>query len=171
MTSPYDMDQTNTWSYRNGKDIIKKKGILEGLPLIAQAYDQYGGGNQYLSERRELLEPAGWDEEVSITFEAPNTDGEVSRRSSFDAYKSGVLLEHESGEQMRANWHLLKMEAAHRDQRGFDATEGVDAGVLMIPDHVRYPTLERTENDVQAFLGNYFGFSIPLFVWEYPTQQ
>jgi len=168
--SKYELVERDTWSYRGGQDIVAQRGLLEELPTIARAYDEYGGGNQYLSERRELFEPINWEQEVSIRFEAPNSDGEISRRASFDAFKSGILLEHESGEQMRANWHLMKMEAAHRDQRGFTEDRNVDAGVLLIPDYVNFPTLDRTENDVQAFLANYFGFSIPLFVWEYPTE-
>lgn len=46
-----------------------------------------------------------------------------------------------------------------------------DAGVLLMPKYVTFPTLGRTENDVQAVLEQYFDFSIPLFVWEYPTER
>lgn len=159
----------HTWSYRGAREILERKGLLEELPVIAESYDSHGGGNQYLTERQELLDPIGWQQEVSARFEAPNTDGRISRRGSFDAFKSGVLLEHESGEQMRANWHLMKMEAVYRDPRGFTDGDSIEAGVLVIPDYVNFPTLERTKNDVQAVLANYFGFSMPLFVWEYPT--
>ncbi|SDQ40279.1 hypothetical protein [Natronobacterium texcoconense] len=160
---------SQTWSYRGAREILEEKGVLEELPIIAEAYDEYGGGNQNLADRRELLQPIDWEQEVTVRFEAPNTNETISRRANFDAYKSGVLLEHERGEQMRANWHLMKMEATYRDPRGFAAGDDVSAGVLLIPDYVNFPTLDRTKNDVQAVLGNYFGFSIPLFVWEYPT--
>jgi hypothetical protein len=93
-----------------------------------------------------------------------------SRRADFDAYKDSVLVEHESGEQMRANWHLMKMEAAYRDSNVFSMGRTAEVGVLLIPSYVNFPTLDRTENDVQAFLKQYFDFSIPLFVWEYPTK-
>ena len=36
---------------------------------------------------------------------------------------------------------------------------------------MNFPTLERTETDVQAFLSNYFGFSVPLLVWQYPADD
>ena len=148
---------------------MESKGLKHELPAIAEAYIDHGGGNQNLSARRELLNPLGWEQEISIKFETTKTHDVVSRRASFDAYKDGVVVEHEKGEQMRANWHLMKMEIAHRDSNVFSMNRTADAGVLMIPDYVNFPTLGRTENDVQAVLEQYFDFSMPLFVWEYPT--
>lgn len=150
---------------------MELKGLKEELPAIAKSYIDYGGGNQYLSERRELLDPLEWEQEVSVKFETTTDYDVVSRRASFDAYKDGVVVEHESGEQMRANWHLMKMEIAHRDPTVFSMGRIADAGVLLIPSYVNFPTLGRTENDVQAVLEQYFDFSIPLFVWEYPTER
>ena len=157
----------NSWSFRGGQDILKKKELLEELPIIAQAYEQFGGGNQSLAEREDLMGPIGWEQEVRAWFNAPNAD--YTRRGDFDAYKDGVLLEHESGEQMRANWHLMKMEAAYRDPSAFNPDRTIEAGVLLIPDDVNFPTLNRTKTDIYAVLANYFDFSLPLFVWEYPT--
>jgi hypothetical protein len=165
------IDPADTWSYRNGREILDSKGLLEELPAIAEAYDTHGGGNQNLSARRELLAPIDWEQEVSVRFETQTADGPVARRASFDAYKDGVAVEHERGEQMRANWHLMKIDAAYRDPRGFSGDRAIDAGALLIPEHVSFPTLERTETDVQAVLSNYFGFSVPLFVWQYPTSR
>ena len=165
-----EIRRADTWSFNGGREIIEKKGLLEELPTIAEAYIDYGGGNQYLSNRRELLDPLGWEQEVSVKFETTTDYDVVSRRASFDAYKDGVVVEHESGEQMRANWHLMKMEIAHRDSNVFSMGRTADAGVLLIPSYVNFPTLRRTENDVQAVLEQYFDFSIPLFVWEYPTE-
>jgi hypothetical protein len=93
---------------------------------------------------------------MSVTFETETADSSLSRRASFDAYKDGVVVEHERGEQMRANWHPMKIDAAYRDPRGFSNDETVDAGVLLVPEHVNFPTLERTKPNVQAVLANYF---------------
>jgi hypothetical protein len=164
-----DVQRRDTWSFNGGREIVEEKGLKEELPAIARAYIEHGGGNQNLSGRREILGPLGWEEEVSVRFETTTDFDVVSRRASFDAYKDGILVEHESGEQMRANWHLMKMEIAHRDSDVFSMGRTADAGVLLIPDYVSFPTLGRTENDVQAVLEQYFDFSIPLFVWEYPT--
>ncbi|WP_132056792.1 hypothetical protein [Halorussus amylolyticus] len=162
---------SNSWSFNNGKKIIEEKQLLTDLVEIATAYQKHGGGNQYMSERAKRLDPLGWQQEVSTKFEAKTVDGTFSRRGSFDAYKDGVLVEHEKGEQMRANWHLMKMEAAYRESNGLDDSLNVEVGVLLIPDYVNFPTLGRTQNDVHAVLANYFDFSIPLFVWEYPTVE
>jgi hypothetical protein len=165
-----EIRRRDTWSFNGGRDIVEDKGLKEELPAIAEAYIDHGGGNQNLSERRELLAPLDWEQEVSVKFETTTDYDVISRRASFDAYKNGVVVEHESGEQMRANWHLMKMEIAHRDPTVFPAGCTADAGVLLIPSYVNFPTLGRTENDVQAVLEQYFDFSIPLFVWEYPTE-
>lgn len=164
-----ELRRRDTWSFNGGREIVEAKGLKEELPAIAEAYMDYGGGNQYLSERRELLDPLGWEQEISVKFKRTTDNDVISRRASFDAYKDGVVVEHESGEQMRANWHLMKMEIAHRDQSVFSMDRTAEAGVLLIPSHVNFPTIGRTENDVQAVLEQYFDFSIPLFVWEYPT--
>ena len=164
-----DIQKKDTWSFNGGRELVERKGLKQELSAIAEAYIDHGGGNQYLSKRRELLNPLEWVQEVSVKFEITTNYELVSRRASFDAYKDGVVVEHESGEQMRANWHLMKMEAAHRDPDVFSMNRSADAGVLLIPSDVNFPTLERTKNDVQAVLEQYFGFSIPLFVWEYPT--
>ena len=47
------------WSFNGGREIVEEKSLQEELPAIAEAYIDYGGGNQYLSERRELLDPLG----------------------------------------------------------------------------------------------------------------
>lgn len=164
-----EIRRRDTWSFNGGREIVGEKGLKKELPAIAESYIEHGGGNQYLSERRELLDPLGWEQEVSVKFETTTDSDLVSRRASFDAYKDGVVVEHESGEQMRANWHLMKIEIAHRDPTVFSMGRTAEAGVLLIPSYVNFPTLGRTENDVQAVLEQYFEFSIPLFVWEYPT--
>lgn len=165
-----EIRRRDTWSFNGGRDIVEDTGLKEELPAIAEAYIDHGGGNQNLSDRRELLAPLNWEQEVSVKFETTTDYDVVSRRASFDAYKNGILVEHESGEQMRANWHLMKMEIAHRDPTVFPTGRTADVGVLLIPSYVNFPTLGRTENDVQAVLEQYFDFSIPLFVWEYPTE-
>lgn len=165
-----EIRRRDTWSFNGGRELLERKGLKEELPVIAEGYIDDGGGNQYLSERRELLDPLGWEQEATVKFETTTDFDVVSRRASFDAYKDGVVVEHESGEQMRANWHLMKMEIAHRDPGVFSMGRTADAGVLLIPSNVNFPTLGRTENDVQAVLEQYFDFSIPLFVWEYPTE-
>lgn len=165
-----EIRKEDTWSFHGGKDVLEGKGAIEDLPALAEAYIEHGGGNQYLTERSELLDPLGWKQEVSVMFETTRDCTSISRRASFDAYKDGIVVEHESGEQMRANWHLMKMEIAHRDPGVFSTNRTADVGVLLIPSYVSFPTLNRTENDVKAVLEQYFDFSIPLFVWEYPTE-
>ena len=81
-----------------------------------------------MADRAERLDPLGWDQSASATFRVSNANNGPSRRASFNAYKDGVLVKHERGEQMRANWHLMKMEAAYRDPDGFDSGPEIEAG-------------------------------------------
>ncbi|WP_311171817.1 hypothetical protein [Halobellus ordinarius] len=166
-----ELDTADTWSFRGGRQILEEKGLLDELPEIAAAYVEHGGGNQNLAARAERLDPLNWDQSASATFSVSDATDGPSRRADFNAYKDGVLVEHERGEQMRANWHLLKMEAAYRDPDGFDRGEAIEAGVLLLPSHVNFPTLDRTKDDVRAVLANSFDFSLPLFVWQYPTEE
>jgi hypothetical protein len=34
-----------TWSFREGREIVESRGLLEELPAIADAYTTHGGGN------------------------------------------------------------------------------------------------------------------------------
>jgi hypothetical protein len=165
----FELNTEDTWSFRGGRRILDEKGLLNELAEIAAAYDEHGGGNQNMAGRAERLDPLGWDQSASATFSVSNASDGPSRRASFNAYKDGVLVEHERGEQMRANWHLMKMEAAYRDPDAFNRYPEVEAGTLVIPSHVSFPTLNRTKDDVRAVLANYFDFSLPLFVWQYST--
>ena len=161
----------STWSYRGAKKILSEKGLEQEIPDVAEAFREFGGGNRRKSERQEVLKPLGWRQEVSIKFTAPQTDGSISRNAAFDAFKNGVAVEHERKEQMRANWHLMKMDAGFRDPRGFSGDKEIEVGVLLTPSDGSPPKCGRTRNDVLSVLSNYFGFSVPLFVWEYPTED
>ena len=52
-----EMRQGATWSFREGREILEAKDLLEDLPAIAEAYVTHGGGNQNLGGRREILDP------------------------------------------------------------------------------------------------------------------
>ena len=82
-----EVRRPDTWSFNGGRDIIEDKGLKEELPAIAETYIDHGGGNQNLSERRELVAPLDWEQEVSVKFETTTDYDVISRRASFDAYK------------------------------------------------------------------------------------
>ncbi|WP_336000288.1 hypothetical protein [Halorientalis halophila] len=101
-----------------------------------------------LSERRERLDPPGWKQELSVKVETPTDYDVVSRRASFDPSEDGVVVEHESGEQMRATCHLRKMAIAHRGANVISMCRTATAGVLVIPSDVDSVALGSTENGV-----------------------
>jgi hypothetical protein len=68
------------WSFNDGRAIVERKGLKEELPAIAEAYIEHGGGNQYLSERRELLDPLGWEQEATVKFETATLQSGLATR-------------------------------------------------------------------------------------------
>lgn len=97
-----------------------------------------------------------WEQDYSIELASSGFSQEVT----VDTVMDGVYAEHENGEQMRANWHLMKLFAAAQ------AGDEVDAVVLLtLTDN--FPGCERTINDVMAVLSPYCGFDHPFIVREY----
>lgn len=88
-----EIRRADTWSFNGGSEIIENKGLKQELPAIAESYIDHGGGNQYLNERRGVLVPLGWEQEIYLKFETTNYLDFVSRRTSFGAYKDGIVVE------------------------------------------------------------------------------
>lgn len=86
-----ELRATDTWSFHGSEDILREKSLLSDLPEIAAAYDEHGGGNQNMAARAQRLDPLGWQQTVSATFEVPDAPGTTSRRADFNAYKDGVV--------------------------------------------------------------------------------
>lgn len=74
-----------------------------------------------------------------------------------------VAIEHERKEQMRARWHLMKMQAAHERAGTLD----IDVGVLIFPTE-RDPSLRRTRRELEGpFFTKHFPIHMPVYVIEY----
>lgn len=66
-------------------------------------------------------------------------------------------------EQMRARWHLMKMQAASEREGSLD----IDVAILIYPtDH--HPSLRRTCRELEGpFFNEHFPIHIPVYVVEY----
>jgi len=166
-----------TWSFKDARSLLDDETMAE-LVEIKNTFDELGGGNGTKKKRDERFKPLGWEAEKTAKFTADvashmEEDADsLSRTVDFDAYKPGIVLEHERIEMMRAAWHLTKMDGTRQelDQRGLD----VDVGVLLIPkgaiasaDPDKQAGLRRVQETIRTLMSPVADFSTPLFVWEY----
>ena len=158
----------DTYSYSGGEEILKQKGILDEIHEIPSIWAEYPGQRNY-NERSEALDTlGGWETQVQIDL-GPAEQPHSERLTPFlDCYHSdySVAVEHEKKEQMRARWHLMKMQAA--DQR-YEALN-IDVAVLIFPTD-NDPSLRRTRRELQGpFFTEHFSIHIPVYAIEYdPT--
>lgn len=172
-----ELSESDTWSCNGGVDYIDS-GTCRELEDIAKTFNRYGGGNASYEERKKTFAPLGWGIEKSAHFSTDvvgsnEAETQIARRVDVDAYKDGIVLEHERTEQMRGLWHLVKLDAIYK---GYAEDLDADVGVLLIPsgafsnDKENNGSLRRVRESVRTVLEPSADLSIPLFVWEYPTE-
>jgi hypothetical protein len=161
------MASLETYSKNSAKSILKQKGILDEIHEIPFIWATNAGQHNY-SERSEALDKfGGWGTNVQVDL-GPDHRSHHERLTPFlDIYHSDhcVAVEHEKKEQMRARWHLMKMQAAHEREETLD----IDVGVLIFPTD-RDPSLRRTRRELDGpFFNNHFPIHFPVYVIEYTT--
>jgi hypothetical protein len=162
-----EIEPDDAWSFRGGRQILTEKGLVEELPELAATYTEGGTAG---ADSDEQLRSLGWEHEVPYKYTCPEVTNRYDEQETFTAYKDGVLVEHDSADRNESgNWHLLKLEAAYRDPNGFSGDQHIDAAVVLLPSTVGSRVIEQIEADINARLANHFGFSVPLFVWQYPS--
>lgn len=158
-----------TWSYQGARSILLDRGLMDEIRRLPEVWERYGGNDQY-SDRSQLLdEVGGWKQGKRIRFSDGVPAVDTPRDAVFDAYKSGIAIEHESGEAMRAIWHMMKFDIAFRDVSVFSDPEesSLDVGVLLVPESARNPSGKRARRDILSILSKYFDVQVPIFIWEY----
>lgn len=157
--------ERETYSRNGGKEVLDGKGVLDEIHEIPSIWATYPGQRQY-SERSEALEAlGGWKTQVQIDL-GPEGRPHHERLTPFlDAYHPAhqVAIEHERKEQMRARWHLMKMQSAHEREETLD----IDVGVLLFPTD-RDPSLRRTRRELEGpFFNEHFPIHLPVYAIEY----
>lgn len=163
------MPVLETYSLNGGKDVLERKGLLEEIHEIPAIWASNPGQYSY-SERSEALATlGGWKTEVQIDL-GPNHRPHHERLTPFlDVYHHDhrVAIEHEKKEQMRARWHLMKIQAAHER----DETLAIDVGVLIFPTD-KDPSLRRTRRELEGpFFTEYFPIHLPVYAIEYSQPE
>lgn len=159
------MPTLDTFSYKGGKDILEQKGILNEVHEIPSIWAKYPGQRHYTERSNQLDSLGGWETEVQVDL-GPTESSHHERLTPFlDCYHANenVAVEHEKKEQMRARWHLMKMQAASERYETLD----IDVAVLIFPAE-KDPSLRRTKRELQGpFFTEHFPIHIPVYAIEY----
>lgn len=157
-----------TYSHNDAQAILEEKGILDEVHEIPTIWAAHPGQYNYAERSDALSALGGWDTEVQIDL-GPADRSHNKRLTPFlDIYHSEhrVAVEHEKKEQMRARWHLLKIQAAHER----DATRDIDVAVLIFPTD-QDPSLRRTRRELEGpFFTTHFPIQLPVYAIEYTSE-
>lgn len=162
------MSAFETYSHNGGRDVLESKGVLAEIREMPAIWTEYPYQRDYADRSRSMDELGGWETQVQIDL-GPDQRSHNERLTPFlDAYhpEHAIAVEHERKEQMRARWHLMKMQAAHEREQ----TKDVDVAVLLFPSD-QDPSLRRTRRELSGpFFNTHFPIHIPVFALEYSKE-
>jgi hypothetical protein len=159
------MTEFETYSQNGGEELLKEKGVIDDIHEIPSIWTEHSGQSNYAERSAALDRLGGWQTEVQIDL-GPDERPHHERLTPFlDVYHPGksVAVEHEKKEQMRARWHLMKMQAAHEREETLE----IDVGVLIFPTD-KDPSLRRTRRELEGpFFTEHFPIHLPVYAVEY----
>ena len=162
------MVEIETYSRNGGEKQLREKDVLEEV-LETPAIWAANAGQRNYSERSDALdELGGWETQVQVDLGPEHRDHHERLTPFLDAYhrKHRVAIEHEKKEQMRARWHLMKIQATHEREETLD----IDVAVLIFPAD-QDPSLRRTRRELEGpFFTEHFPIHLPVFAIEYAAK-
>jgi hypothetical protein len=159
------MTEFETYSHNGGREALESKGALDDVLKMPSIWTEYPYQRDYSERTSAMSELGGWETQVQIDL-GPDQRPHNERLTPFlDAYHPdhAIAVEHEKKEQMRARWHLMKIQAAQEREQ----TKDVDVAVLLFPTD-QDPSLRRTRRELSGpFFNTHFPIHIPVFALEY----
>lgn len=155
----------DTYSRNGGEEELEERGILGEVHAIPEIWTEYPGQRNYVDRSAALAELGGWETQVQVDLGPDHRQANERLTPFLDAYHPDhrVGVEHEKKEQMRARWHLMKMQAAHEGESALD----IDVAILIYPTD-QDPSLRRTRRELEGpFFTEHFPIHIPIYVIEY----
>lgn len=148
----------NKWySFNNAKEIVESKGLFHEIEQIANATDELGD-----TESKESARHYDWQTEKTIL-------GEYDW--SYDAYKNGVAIEFERGNQTKARWNWMKFELGTEEKSNlvrFADFPDVDVGVLLVTRESGGANLDRCKNELESgVFDTLLNISVPILIGEF----
>jgi hypothetical protein len=162
-------------SVRLAERRLREKGLLDEIQWLPEIWARDGLKKE---GKIDLLRENGaenWileDEKLEIQMDLGPKELPRKKRLTpqFDAYNrdARIVVEHEDIEQMRARWHLLKMDIAYRNSELLP----VDIAVLLMESSEGNPTLDRTHRELHGPVFNeYLPLKVPVYALEYSTEK
>lgn len=161
------MVDLETYSRNDGEAILEQKGIKDEIHEMPSIWAEYAGQYNYSARSEALDELGNWETQVQIDLGPGHRDHHERLTPFLDSFHTShqVAVEHEKKEQMRARWHLMKMQAANER----DGTVDIDVGVLIFPTD-QDPSLRRTRRELEGpFFTEHFPIHLPVYAIEYST--
>lgn len=163
------MVEIETYSHNGGEEALERKGVLNEIHEMPAIWTEHPYQRDYSERSNAMSELGGWETQVQLDL-GPDQRPHNGRLTPFlDAYHPdhAITGEHERKEQMRARWHLMKIQAAHEREQ----TRDVDVAVLIFPTD-QDPSLRRTRRELTGpFFSTHFPIHIPVYALEYSTEE
>jgi hypothetical protein len=115
-----------TFSHNEAEAELASKGRLDEIKRMPRIWSAQLGQANYDDRTQALADLGGWETEKQIEIGPDDRPHNERLTPFFDCYHEDarIAVEHERKEQMRARWHLMKMEVGYRNPR----TPPVDVG-------------------------------------------
>lgn len=148
--------RSDSYSFRGGEQILTERGLWSDLEQMVSKMEEMGD-----TEAVGTAADLGWDTEVEVVGE-----GIAPRDFSwkYDAYKDGVAIEFERGQQVKMRWNWIKFQLGYE---GVPASK-VDTGVLLITKSRGQGAVSRCKRELESnVFNNVLNLTVPMVIAEF----
>lgn len=147
------------YSFNGGREVVENKGLLGEIEAIANATNELKD-----KESKKVARQYNWEIEKTIVG---------SYDWSYDAYRNGIAIEFERGDQTKARWNWMKFELGTKDKSGLTAMKmvdfpEVDAGVLLVTRESGGANIDRCRKELESgVFDTLLDIEVPILVGEF----
>jgi hypothetical protein len=152
---------TKYWSYQGGKQRLDEIDMTDSVTeLLSQLYVLKDG------PAKSVASELGWTKSQRVIG---------SFDWKYDAYKNGVAIEFERGNQTKARWAWMKFQLGVGENTGFaefaKLTE-VEVGILLLAEEQGGAALDRCRNEVKSdVFDKLLDVDIPMIIAEFSETE
>lgn len=144
------MSIEEVYSFRGGQTVVEEKGLRGEVREIVERLDQMGD-----EEAGRVAADHGWNREEQVVRDF---------NWRYDAYKDGIAIEFERGQQVKARWNWIKFQLGYE---GVPESK-VDAGVLLITQDRGHAAVSRCKTELESgVFNNVLNLTVPMVITEF----
>lgn len=159
--------ELQTYSHKGAEGLLEEKGILEEIHELPRVWIEHSGRYKHDERVAAASDVGDWvlNEQIDLgPAGAPHNERLTPFLDAY-SYAHSVGVEHEKKEQMRARWHMMKMQAGANEPTTLD----IDVGVMLYPTD-QDPSLRRTRRELEGpFFSEHFPITLPIYAVEYES--